>query len=121
MAALSIRRSLINYMKYSTYSSGGKRNNSRRNIYFSCQSSEPIRFSSDPKKNDQEKIKVSKIFSRLTVNAEKLGKELKDSLSPKKKGDWKDVMLMSISFAVYVYISQLIVTAYCSWVSMFNQ
>ncbi|PIA53633.1 hypothetical protein AQUCO_00900302v1 [Aquilegia coerulea] len=121
MAALSIRRSLC-YKNKSTLS-GKRMRKSRRNIYFSCLSSEPIlRLSSDPKKsNDQEKIKVSKIFSRLSVGVEKLGKGLKDSLSPKKKGDWKDVMLMSISFAVYVYISQKIVTAYCSWVSIFKQ
>ncbi|CAA6659146.1 unnamed protein product [Spirodela intermedia] len=34
--------------------------------------------------------------------------------SPKQKGDWKDVLLMSLSFAVYVYISQKLVCAYCA-------
>ncbi|KAH7653814.1 hypothetical protein IHE45_19G104200 [Dioscorea alata] len=49
---------------------------------------------------------------------EKLGKGLKECLSPKQKGDWKDVFLMSFSFAVYVYISQKIVCAYCAWTAM---
>lgn len=49
---------------------------------------------------------------------EKAGRRLKDSLSPKKKGDWQDLMLMSLSFAVYVYISQKLVCAYCAWMSM---
>ncbi|GAB4828069.1 hypothetical protein Ancab_034984 [Ancistrocladus abbreviatus] len=48
----------------------------------------------------------------------KLGKELKENLSPKQKGDWKDLMLMSLSFAVYVYMSQQIVCTYCAWMSM---
>ncbi|XP_057976165.1 uncharacterized protein LOC131163592 [Malania oleifera] len=48
----------------------------------------------------------------------KLGKGLKDSLSPKQKGDWKDLVLMSFSFAVYVYMSQKIVCAYCAWMSI---
>jgi len=52
---------------------------------------------------------------------EKLGKWLKDSLGPKKKGDWKDLALMSLSFAVYVYISQQIVCAYCAWMSLLKQ
>ncbi|KAI5681087.1 hypothetical protein M9H77_02314 [Catharanthus roseus] len=49
------------------------------------------------------------------------GKGLKDSLSPKQKGDRKDLTLMCLSFAVYVYISQKIVCAYCVWMSMLNQ
>lgn len=40
--------------------------------------------------------------------------------SPQQKGDWKDLFLMSISFAVYVYISQKLVCAYCAWTSMPN-
>ncbi|CAO2829962.1 unnamed protein product [Amaranthus hypochondriacus] len=47
-----------------------------------------------------------------------LGKRLQENLSPKQKGDWKDVVLMSLSFGVYVYISQKIVCAYCAWMSM---
>ncbi|XP_030445033.1 uncharacterized protein LOC115667587 [Syzygium oleosum] len=52
---------------------------------------------------------------------EKIGKGLKHNLSPQRKGDWKDIALMSLSFAVYVYISQKIVRAYCAWVSMPKQ
>ena len=55
------------------------------------------------------------------VGFEKFGKVLKENLSPKQKGDWKDVMLMSLSFAVYVYISQKIVCAYCAWMHMPKQ
>ncbi|XP_020080882.1 uncharacterized protein LOC109704546 isoform X2 [Ananas comosus] len=52
--------------------------------------------------------------------AGKMGKGVKESLSPKQKGDWKDLLLMSFSFAVYVYISQKIVCAYCAWMAMLN-
>ena len=51
----------------------------------------------------------------------KMGMELKEKLSPQRKGDWKDVTLMSLSFAVYVYISQKIVCAYFLWMSMPKQ
>ncbi|GLJ21713.1 hypothetical protein SUGI_0404650 [Cryptomeria japonica] len=44
--------------------------------------------------------------------------DLRKFAAPRKKGDIRDVMLMSISFAVYVYISQKIVCAYCAWHSM---
>ncbi|KAK2433350.1 RNA/RNP complex-1-interacting phosphatase [Trifolium repens] len=47
--------------------------------------------------------------------------EKMNNLSPQQqKGDWKDLFLMSISFAVYVYISQKLVCAYCAWTSMPN-
>ncbi|KAF0915820.1 hypothetical protein E2562_039056 [Oryza meyeriana var. granulata] len=42
------------------------------------------------------------------------------AVQPQEKGDWKDVTLMSFSFAVYVYISQKIVCTYCAWISMIN-
>ncbi|KAK8949448.1 hypothetical protein KSP39_PZI005100 [Platanthera zijinensis] len=56
---------------------------------------------------------------KMFREAVKLSKELKESLlqGPKQKGDWKDVILMSFSFAVYVYISQRIVCTYCAWIS----
>ena len=50
-----------------------------------------------------------------------MGIELKEKLSPQRKGDWKDLTLMSLSFAVYVYISQKIVCAYFVWMSMPKQ
>jgi len=43
---------------------------------------------------------------------------LRKFVAPRHKGDIWDVMLMSISFAVYIYISQKIVCAYCMWQSM---
>ncbi|KAI3987610.1 hypothetical protein MKX01_007076 [Papaver californicum] len=81
------------------------RSNSRTHISFSCKKSEKA------KENKQ-------LFSRIYADFEKIGRELKETMSPKEKGDWKDVLLMSLSFAVYVYISQKIVSAYCLWSSM---
>ncbi|CAD6202684.1 unnamed protein product [Miscanthus lutarioriparius] len=57
---------------------------------------------------------------RLRGDVVKAGMAARESLSPKQKGDWKDVTLMSFSFAVYVYISQKLVCAYCAWLSMIN-
>uniref|UniRef100_A0A7N0USN1 Uncharacterized protein n=1 Tax=Kalanchoe fedtschenkoi TaxID=63787 RepID=A0A7N0USN1_KALFE len=51
------------------------------------------------------------------MELEKIVKGLRASLSPKQKGDGKDMLLMSLSFAVLVYISQRIVCAYCAWKS----
>uniref|UniRef100_A0ACD5TW99 Uncharacterized protein n=1 Tax=Avena sativa TaxID=4498 RepID=A0ACD5TW99_AVESA len=50
----------------------------------------------------------------------KAGMAVQENLSPKQKGDWKDVALMSLSFAVYVYISEKLVCTYCAYVSMIN-
>ncbi|KAJ8486505.1 hypothetical protein OPV22_018990 [Ensete ventricosum] len=75
-------------------------------------------------KEKQRSKEGKKTWRRLLVemygDAGKLGRGLKESLSPKQKGDWKDVALMSFSFAVYVYISQKLVCAYCAWMSMVN-
>ncbi|RID46889.1 hypothetical protein BRARA_I03527 [Brassica rapa] len=64
---------------------------------------------------------IQRTVSKMISAAEKMGKNLK----PEKKGDMKDLMLMSLSFAdlmlmslsfaVYVYISQLMVCAYFAW------
>ncbi|KAG5400548.1 hypothetical protein IGI04_015155 [Brassica rapa subsp. trilocularis] len=48
---------------------------------------------------------IQRTVIRMISEAGKIGKNLK----PEKKGDMKDLMLMSLSFAVYVYISQLMV------------
>nr|XP_010938942.1 uncharacterized protein LOC105057918 [Elaeis guineensis] len=88
--------------------------------------------SSGPTGNSEEKIETKggknmeqkrwwRLLFELCGDAGKVGRELKKSLSPKQKGDWKDVVLMSFSFAVYVYISQKIVCAYCAWVTMNNR
>jgi len=58
---------------------------------------------------------------RLRGDVVKAGMAARESLSPKRKGDWKDVTLMSFSFAVYVYISQKLVCTYCAWLSMINR
>ncbi|MQM23627.1 hypothetical protein Taro_056693 [Colocasia esculenta] len=55
-------------------------------------------------------------LSGILAEAEKVGRGLKESLSPRRKGDWKDVLLMSLSFAVYVYISQKLVSGLRSFV-----
>ncbi|KAL6648555.1 hypothetical protein ACP70R_012779 [Stipagrostis hirtigluma subsp. patula] len=57
---------------------------------------------------------------RLYGDVAKAATAARESLSPKQKGDWKDVTLMSFSFAVYVYISQKLVCTYCAWLSMIN-
>ncbi|GMH04409.1 hypothetical protein Nepgr_006248 [Nepenthes gracilis] len=85
-------------------------------IPFSCQNRRSNnRTNSNPEKD---KAKGNKLRPPLFDGVLKLGKELKESLSPKRKGDWKDLMLMSLSFAVYIYMSQQIVCAYCAWMSM---
>ncbi|PIN08554.1 hypothetical protein CDL12_13286 [Handroanthus impetiginosus] len=96
------------------------RSGSRMFIIVSCEN----RDTNDPVNTKVKKeIKHDKglIFQQLFTNVQKLGKEARDNLSPKKKGDWKDVTLMSLSFAVYVYMSQKIVCAYCAWMSMARQ
>lgn len=64
--------------------------------------------------------KLSLLKWKMLNDIEKVGKRVKQNLSPqqKQKGDWKDLLLMSISFAVYVYISQMLVCAYFAWTSM---
>ncbi|XP_031273799.1 uncharacterized protein LOC116132281 [Pistacia vera] len=87
-----------------------------------CQSREPMETSRSTEKKKEKKEKNYKLlFSQLLIGAEKFGKGLKENLSPQQKGDWKDLVLMSLSFAVYVYMSQRIVCAYCAWMSMPKQ
>ncbi|XP_050209535.1 uncharacterized protein LOC126660215 [Mercurialis annua] len=116
MAALSLTHNFIHNNKSSTQ--GLKtRNYTKVVAQLSCQGDQPIDNSTPKVKKELKKVMmVRQVLSSL----EKLGKGVKDSLSPKQKGDWKDVVLMSLSFAVYVYISQQIVCAYCAWNSMFK-
>nr|DAD29701.1 TPA_asm: hypothetical protein HUJ06_031169 [Nelumbo nucifera] len=117
MAALLIVRSFHTKSTRVLFS----RSASKVRFCLSCQGREPSG-SSDPKSNREEKQRENKhLFSRLHGGIERLGRGLKDNLSPKQKGDWKDVTLMSFSFAVYIYISQKIVCAYCAWMSMLKQ
>lgn len=78
---------------------------------------------SNPKeeKKDMGRGKLTLLKLRLLNGFEKLGKKAKQNLSPQQKGDWKDLLLMSLSFAVYVYISQKLVCAYFIWTSMPKQ
>ncbi|OMP10053.1 hypothetical protein COLO4_04871 [Corchorus olitorius] len=86
-------------------------------IVVSCQNNEP---SSDKSTSKSQKEKTQ-LFAQVLDGVEKLGRGLKENMRPKQKekgGDWKDLMLMSLSFAVYVYMSQQIVCAYFAWMSM---
>lgn len=83
-------------------------------IIVSCQNRHP----NNPKGSKEDK---GVMLQKVLFGVEKLGKGLQDNLSPKQKGDWKDLTLMSLSFAVYVYMSQKIVCAYCVWMSMAAQ
>ncbi|KAL8061998.1 hypothetical protein ABFX02_02G118900 [Erythranthe guttata] len=70
------------------------------------------------KEKTKKEIKTVKKY--LDGVMEKFGEGVKENLSPKQKGDWKDITLMSLSFAVYIYMSQKIVCAYCAWMSDFT-
>lgn len=60
------------------------------------------------------KVRLLNGFEKLI--GKKTQKQKSSNFSPQQKGgDWKDLFLMSISFAVYVYISQKLVCAYCAW------
>ncbi|PSS24458.1 Glycerol-3-phosphate acyltransferase [Actinidia chinensis var. chinensis] len=91
---------------------------SRILISIYCQSRVPIDLSRSETKKEKEK---KDLLPKLFHSVEEFGDRLKDNLSPKQKGDWKDLTLMSLSFSVYVYISQKIVCAYCVWMSMLKQ
>ncbi|CAH1440480.1 unnamed protein product [Lactuca virosa] len=85
--------------------------------FMACQT----RFGFDPPTDKEKESKEKKeSLKEVFVSVQKLGRGIKESLSPKQKGDWKDLVLMSLSFAVYVYISQRIVCAYCAWNSTFE-
>ncbi|XAR63456.1 hypothetical protein NMG60_11023395 [Bertholletia excelsa] len=120
MAALSIvndvcsRNSSIQELK-------GKNCSRRDLIHISCQSRLPIDRPSPQMMAGKENENYKALVPMFLVSVRKLGKRVKESLSPKQKGDWKDLVLMSLSFAVYVYISQKIVCAYCAWMSIPKQ
>lgn len=92
---------------------------SPRSIALLCHHNQDPSDSSEEKtkKSPERKQKIPGFVQRF----EKMGMELKEKLSPQRKGDWKDLTLMSLSFAVYVYISQKIVCAYFVWMSMPKQ
>ncbi|KAK3150885.1 hypothetical protein QOZ80_3AG0238980 [Eleusine coracana subsp. coracana] len=90
--------------------------------YFLCHSSQPTDKPPAGGSGGDEKKSASwaATAERLFGDVVKAGMAARESLSPKQKGDWKDVTLMSFSFAVYVYISQKLVCTYCAWISMIN-
>ena len=117
MAALSIGPSF--HTKHSTTQEHRKtRSSPRILILLCCQSHKPVD-TSKPRLKKESKWKS--LLPPSFVGFEKFGKILQENLSPKQKGDWNDVMLMSLSFAIYVYISQRIVCAYCAWTYMPKQ
>ncbi|KAB1209650.1 hypothetical protein CJ030_MR6G017560 [Morella rubra] len=111
MAALSVGHSL--YRKHSKIQGPRKSSSPKALILLCCRNDKPTD-ASKPRTTKESKGE-SPPLQRISVGFEKFGKVLKENLSPQRKGDWKDVMLMSLSFAVYVYISQRIVCAYCAW------
>jgi len=70
------------------------------------------------KPSQEERPKTSLTQISLIEKLEQSLDGLRKRVAPQCKGDILDVMLMSISFVVYVYISQKIVCAYCMWQSM---
>ncbi|KAL5543526.1 hypothetical protein UlMin_007310 [Ulmus minor] len=88
------------------------RTSPRNAVVLSCQRPKQVERA---KKEMKEEKKASLGFF---VGFEKLGKRVKENLSPQRKGDWKDLTLMSLSFAVYVYISQKLVCAYFAFMYM---
>lgn len=67
--------------------------------------------------DDEPKMKQDKVRRPPSMKfLDKFVRSVRESMRPQRKGDWKDLMLMSVSFAVYVYVSQKIVCAYYAWV-----
>lgn len=120
MAALSFGHSFLTKKTSNHHSELKSKNCPRLVVLLACQSPEPVDTSST-KAEKEEKRNSMQLFSQLFSGAEKFGKSLKENLSPQHKGDWKDVVLMSLSFAVYVYISQMFVCAYFAWMAMPKQ
>lgn len=88
-------------------------------ILVACQGRRLASNSNPDEKKDMRGGKLINLLKWKVLNGfEKLGKRPEQNLSPKQKGDWKDLFLMSISFALYVYISQKLVCAYCAWTSL---
>ncbi|XWS45741.1 hypothetical protein CRYUN_Cryun14cG0005700 [Craigia yunnanensis] len=118
MAALSVNHSFY-YKNTSVQEMKSRsRNCPRILVVLSCQNNEPIEKSTTTKKEQKEN---RQLFSQVFAGVQKFGRGLKENMSPQQKGDWKDLMLMSLSFAVYVYMSQKIVCAYFAWMSMPKQ
>lgn len=114
-AALSLSHSC--HHKHNPTLATAKTNNLRTITIVSCQNRHP----DDSGTGKGTKEGKGMLLQKLLVGVEKLGKGVHENLSPKRKGDWKDLTLMSLSFAVYIYMSQKLVCAYCIWMSMAGQ
>ncbi|XWS35530.1 hypothetical protein CRYUN_Cryun20dG0005100 [Craigia yunnanensis] len=116
MAALSVNHSL--YYKNNSVQELKRRSRNclRIIVVLSCQNNEPIE-----KSTKKEQKENRQLFSQVFAGVQKFGRGLKENMSPQQKGDWKDLMLMSLSFAVYVCMSQRIVCAYFAWMSIPKQ
>jgi len=72
------------------------------------------------KRSNQEDVVSNKKLQTLRqalmqqLKLDKAIDELVSFMAPREKGDIRDVILMSLSFAVLVYISQRLVCAYCT-------
>jgi hypothetical protein len=72
------------------------------------------------KRSNQEDVVSNKKLQTLRqalmqqLKLDKAIDELVSFMAPREKGDIRDVILMSLSFAVLVYISQRLVYAYCT-------
>ena len=118
MASFSISPSLHTIRsKTTTQEHVNPMHHQTRPTFMACQTRVPFEPKVDKEKDGKEK---KQSLMKVIVSIEKLGKVIKENLSPKRKGDWKDLVLMSLSFAIYVYISQRIVCAYCAWMSVFK-
>ncbi|XP_057808404.1 uncharacterized protein LOC131022877 [Salvia miltiorrhiza] len=117
MAALSLGHPHLCHHKHKPLLLITTATNPRMIAIVSCQNRNPDNEKTDKGAKEDKGIKLQKVL----FGVEKIGKGLQDNLSPKRKGDWKDLTLMSLSFAVYVYMSQKIVCAYCAWMSMAGQ
>ncbi|KAH7570642.1 hypothetical protein ACOSP7_018951 [Xanthoceras sorbifolium] len=126
MAALSMVHSFpTKNNNNNTSSSSNQEVRSRRNcprflVLLACQGNNKPADTSTPQQQKTRK-ENKKLLSRNFFGLERFGKGLKENLSPQQKGDWKDLVLMSLSFAIYVYISQQIVGAYFAWMYMPQQ
>lgn len=120
MAALSVNHSFYYKRSCSVQELRSRsRNCPRIHVVISCQNNEPLEKStSATTKKEQKEENSRQLFSQVLGGVQKFGRGLKENMSPQRKGDWKDLMLMSLSFAVYVYMSQKIVCAYFAWMSM---
>ncbi|KAJ8899218.1 hypothetical protein K2173_012394 [Erythroxylum novogranatense] len=97
------------------------RNCHRVQTVMACQRGEPTIDTSGPKAKKELRPENQPPSRQLFSTVEEFGKELKDKLSPKRKGDLMDVGLAALAFAIYVYMSQQIVCAYCVWIATFKQ